>query len=207
MLEAAVVGQPDADGLIKPKAFVVLQDGAGDRRGDAARAAEGAREGAHRRLEIPALDRVRRQPAEDRDRQDPALPAARRGDAIGRLALDGRGWKPPGGARRRTPRRRWCCCTRGWAASALWRDFPARLAAATGCGVFAYSRFGYGQSDPLPLPWPLTYMHDEARDVLPRVLDARRHPPRVLVGHSDGASIAAIYAGGGPDVRACAASC
>jgi pimeloyl-ACP methyl ester carboxylesterase len=55
---------------------------------------------------------------------------------------------------------------------ALWRDVPMQLAALTGCGVFAWSRFGYGQSDPAPLPWKMAYMHDEALAVLPRVLDA-----------------------------------
>jgi pimeloyl-ACP methyl ester carboxylesterase len=84
---------------------------------------------------------------------------------------------------------------------ALWRDVPERLVAATGCGVFAYSRFGYGQSDPQPLPWPLTYMQDEARDVLPHVLDAAGIRDFVLVGHSDGGSIAAVYAGTAQDPR------
>jgi pimeloyl-ACP methyl ester carboxylesterase len=84
---------------------------------------------------------------------------------------------------------------------ALWRDFPERLAAATGCGVFAYSRLGYGRSDPVPLPRPLSYMHDEALSMLGRVLDAAAIRRCVLVGHSDGASIAAIYAGGVQDFR------
>jgi pimeloyl-ACP methyl ester carboxylesterase len=84
---------------------------------------------------------------------------------------------------------------------ALWRDVPERLAATTGCGVFAYSRFGYGQSDPQPLPWKLTYMQDEAHDILPRVLDEADIRDAVLVGHSDGASIAAIYAGAVRDRR------
>ena len=84
---------------------------------------------------------------------------------------------------------------------ALWRDVPALLADATGCGVFAYSRFGYGESDPKPLPWPLTYMQDEARDVLPRVLDAADIRQSILVGHSDGGSIAAAYAGTARDKR------
>jgi pimeloyl-ACP methyl ester carboxylesterase len=78
---------------------------------------------------------------------------------------------------------------------ALWRDFPAALTAATGRGVFAYSRFGYGGSDPVALPRPMTYMHDEALDVLPRVLDAAGVRRAVLIGHSDGGSIAAIHAG------------
>ena len=78
VLESAVVGAQDRDGLTKPKAFVVLQDAA--RQQDAETVKEllkDAREGADRRVEISALDRVRRRPAEDGDRQDPALPAAR----------------------------------------------------------------------------------------------------------------------------------
>jgi pimeloyl-ACP methyl ester carboxylesterase len=84
---------------------------------------------------------------------------------------------------------------------ALWRDVPERLAAETGCGVFAYSRFGYGRSDPAQLPRPMTYMHDEALTVLPRVLIAARIERAVLLGHSDGGSIAAIYAGAVRDDR------
>lgn len=83
----------------------------------------------------------------------------------------------------------------------MWGDFPDRLQAATGCGVFVYSRFGYGQSSPAALPRPLTYMHEEARDVLPKVLDAIGFERGVLLGHSDGASIAAIYAGSFNDPR------
>jgi pimeloyl-ACP methyl ester carboxylesterase len=83
----------------------------------------------------------------------------------------------------------------GLGSVALWRDVPARLAAATGWGVFAYSRFGYGNSDGVKLPRPMTYMHDEALVVLPEVLNAAGIERAVLVGHSDGGSIAAIYAG------------
>jgi pimeloyl-ACP methyl ester carboxylesterase len=83
----------------------------------------------------------------------------------------------------------------GLGSVALWRDVPERLAAATGWGVFAYSRFGYGNSDGTPLPRPMTYMHHEAQVVLPEVLDAAGIRNAVLVGHSDGGSIAAIYAG------------
>lgn len=78
---------------------------------------------------------------------------------------------------------------------ALWRDFPRALAEAAGCGVFVYSRQGYGASDPCPLPRPLDYMTDEAVRVLPQVLDAIGLGRGVLVGHSDGASIAALHAG------------
>ncbi|MGF1627437.1 MAG: alpha/beta fold hydrolase [Alphaproteobacteria bacterium] len=83
----------------------------------------------------------------------------------------------------------------GLGSVALWRDFPDALAAATCCGVFAYSRQGYGASDPCPLPRPLDYMTDEAVRVLPQVLDAVGLVRGVLVGHSDGASIAALNAG------------
>jgi pimeloyl-ACP methyl ester carboxylesterase len=78
---------------------------------------------------------------------------------------------------------------------ALWRDFPAELAAATGWGVLAYSRAGNGKSDPVDLPRPLDYMTREARSSLPAVLEAIRFQRGILLGHSDGASIAAIYAG------------
>ena len=84
---------------------------------------------------------------------------------------------------------------------ALWRDFPEALAAATGCGVFAYSRFGYGGSDSVALPRPMSYMHDEAVDVLAAVLDAAGVRRAVLLGHSDGGSIAAIHAGAVRDPR------
>jgi pimeloyl-ACP methyl ester carboxylesterase len=83
----------------------------------------------------------------------------------------------------------------------VWGDFPQELAAATGAGVFAYSRAGYGRSSPAQLPRPVSFMHDEARAVLPRVLDAIGFRRGLLVGHSDGASIAAIYAGSVQDHR------
>lgn len=77
----------------------------------------------------------------------------------------------------------------------LWRDFPEKLSEATGFGVFAYSRVGYGNSDLADLPRPLDYMTREAVDVLPEVLNAIGFKRGVLLGHSDGATIAAIYAG------------
>ncbi|WGW02377.1 alpha/beta fold hydrolase [Tropicibacter oceani] len=84
---------------------------------------------------------------------------------------------------------------------ALWRDFPQALAQATGWGVFAYSRAGYGQSDAADLPRPLDYMVHEATDVLPRLLQAIGFQRGVLMGHSDGATIATEYAGGIEDFR------
>jgi pimeloyl-ACP methyl ester carboxylesterase len=83
----------------------------------------------------------------------------------------------------------------------LWRDFPRKLSEITGLGAFVYSRAGYGKSTPAPLPRPVRYMHDEAES-LPGILrDAGVNDP-ILVGHSDGASIAIIYAGSGHPARA-----
>jgi pimeloyl-ACP methyl ester carboxylesterase len=89
----------------------------------------------------------------------------------------------------------------GLGSAALWGDFPDNLQAATGAGVFVYSRAGYGASSPAKLPRPLDYMHIEALEVLPQVLQRIGFRRGLLVGHSDGASIAAIYAGGVQDHR------
>jgi pimeloyl-ACP methyl ester carboxylesterase len=89
----------------------------------------------------------------------------------------------------------------GLGSAGLWGDFPEKLAATTRAGVFAYSRAGYGASTPATLPRPVDYMHVEALDVLPKLLNAIGFRRGLLVGHSDGASIAAIYAGGVQDHR------
>ena len=83
----------------------------------------------------------------------------------------------------------------------IWGGFAQELATATGTGVFSYSRAGYGRSSRSQLPRPVSFMHDEAREVLPLVLDAMGFRRGLLVGHSDGASIAAIYAGSVQDHR------
>ena len=77
----------------------------------------------------------------------------------------------------------------------MWRDFPVALHRRTGLPVFAWSRAGYGGSDPAELPRRVDYMHVEGRDVLGAVLDAAGIEDAVLVGHSDGASIAIVHAG------------
>lgn len=83
----------------------------------------------------------------------------------------------------------------------LWRDFPEKLSARTGCGVLVYSRQGYGQSDPVELPRGLDFQTREALDVLPHILDQAGLRRCILFGHSDGATIAAIYAGSVEDHR------
>ena len=82
----------------------------------------------------------------------------------------------------------------GLGSVSLWRDFPDRVAAACGLSAFVYSRQGYGGSSPVPLPRPMDYLEREARDVLGRVLDVAGIADAILVGHSDGASIALVHA-------------
>ena len=82
-----------------------------------------------------------------------------------------------------------------------WKTFPARVAAATGFPVVVYSRYGSGHSDLLEEPRPVTYMHDEALKALPELLAKLNLEAPILIGHSDGASIALIYAGAHNRVR------
>ncbi len=83
-----------------------------------------------------------------------------------------------------------------------WRDFPAQVAAASGCAALAYNRYGYGDSDVLAEPRiGVRFMHDEALVSLPKVLANLGVAAPILVGHSDGASIALIHAGAGHPVR------
>ena len=82
----------------------------------------------------------------------------------------------------------------GLGSVSLWKDFPQRLADATRRRVLAYSRYGYGASDPLAGPRGVDFMHVEALETLPELLDRLNVRDPVLFGHSDGASIALIYA-------------
>ena len=89
----------------------------------------------------------------------------------------------------------------GLGSVAMWRDFPAKAAAAAGCAALVYSRYGYGQSDVLREPRGVDYMHREALEVLPELLERLDVPDPVLVGHSDGGSIALLHAAAHPAVR------
>ncbi len=84
----------------------------------------------------------------------------------------------------------------GLGCAALWRDYPKKLAAATKCGALVYSRLGYGNSEPCALPRPTRFMHNEGLNVLPELLNLTGVKGCILIGHSDGGSIALIYAGG-----------
>ncbi len=83
-----------------------------------------------------------------------------------------------------------------------WRDFPARIAAATGLPAIVYARYGHGQSDVLGQPHGVDFMHREALESLPEFLRALGIARPLLIGHSDGASIALIYAGAGHPLEA-----
>lgn len=86
----------------------------------------------------------------------------------------------------------------GLGSVAMWRDFPAAVQERTGLGVCVYSRWGYGKSDPRhDFPQPVDYLHREARTALPDLLRELHIDRPILLGHSDGASIALIYAGEG----------
>ena len=83
----------------------------------------------------------------------------------------------------------------GLGSVAMLKDFPHRVAHAANRDVLVYSRVGYGRSSPAPLPRGVRYMHDEALVALPRLLDACAVERPILLGHSDGATIALIHAG------------
>jgi pimeloyl-ACP methyl ester carboxylesterase len=119
-----------------------------------------------------------------------------------------RGWLEIGAARLETahfgPERADRCIVllhEGLGCVAMWRRFPQALAAATGWPIFAWSRIGYGGSSPVSPPRGVTYMHDEATEFVAPVLQAVGASDYILLGHSDGASIAALYAGTHDDSR------
>ena len=85
----------------------------------------------------------------------------------------------------------------GLGSVALWKGFPERVSHATGCPTIVYSRYGHGMSDRLAEARGVDYMHREALEVLPQLLDALSIRNPILIGHSDGASIALIHAGAG----------
>ena len=87
----------------------------------------------------------------------------------------------------------------GLGSIALWKDFPQQLAARTGCAVLAYSRYGHGNSDKLMEKRPVRFMHREGEVVLPELLEKLAIERPILLGHSDGGSIAIIFAGKYPE--------
>jgi pimeloyl-ACP methyl ester carboxylesterase len=76
----------------------------------------------------------------------------------------------------------------------MWGDVPDALCHAAGCPGLIYERPGYGGSDPRPAPWPDDVFEHEAEIVLPALLDALAIERPVVIGHSDGATIALLFA-------------
>jgi len=75
----------------------------------------------------------------------------------------------------------------------MWRDFPHKLCTQTGCPGLLYDRIGYGKSSPEREPRALDYIHNYALKELPEVIESLiSNAPYILVGHSDGSSIALI---------------
>lgn len=93
----------------------------------------------------------------------------------------------------------WVLLHEGLGCVAMWRDFPQKLAALTGCRVIVYSRPGYGGSAPYAEARTPRYMHHEGEVVLPALLDSLGIDRPLLLGHSDGGSIALIFAGAFPE--------
>src|SRR5712672_2308063 len=87
----------------------------------------------------------------------------------------------------------------GLGSIAMWKDFPERVAETTGCGVLVYSRYGHGKSERLAEKRSVGFMHREATVVLPELLAKLGIQLPILLGHSDGASTALIYAGTWPE--------
>ncbi|MBN2687033.1 MAG: alpha/beta hydrolase [Deltaproteobacteria bacterium] len=82
----------------------------------------------------------------------------------------------------------------GLGSISMWRTFPADLCVATGCPGFVYERWGHGGSGRLAGSLTPRYLHDEAMKSLPEVLERFSGTDVILIGHSDGGTIALIYA-------------
>lgn len=82
----------------------------------------------------------------------------------------------------------------------MWQDFPLLVAEASGCDGLIYDRWGHGKSDPLDVKRTLRYVHDEALESLPEVLKHFNVDNCILIGHSDGGSIALIFAAEHPEM-------
>ncbi len=106
-------------------------------------------------------------------------------------------WVRPAAARQAPSRPTLVFLHEGLGSTGQWRTFPDRVAEATGCAALVYSRYGHGRSEPLTAPRDVDYMHREALERLPMLLAHFGIERPVLVGHSDGASIALIHAGAG----------
>jgi pimeloyl-ACP methyl ester carboxylesterase len=206
VLEAAVVGREDHDGLVKPIGYVVVKPGVTSDESLSALLKQHVKS----RLapykyprwiefcgELPktATGKIQR----FKLRNSSAVAQARRDErALRRITVAGRSLEyryiSAGGPDSPTL----VFLHEGLGSISLWKDFPDRIAAACGCNALVYSRYGHGYSDALKEPRQPDYMHREGLEALPELLKRLSIRRPLLFGHSDGGSIAIIHEGLGP---------
>jgi pimeloyl-ACP methyl ester carboxylesterase len=206
VLEAAVVGHEDGDGLIKPKSYVVLRQGV---------AADGAlakalQQHVKSRLapykyprwvefieELPktATGKIQRFKLRNRSTRRTPVSKLSVAPAPHHVVVAGHSleYRLIESSTHDAPTL--VFLHEGLGSISLWKDFPERIAAACNCHALIYSRYGNGFSDVLNEPRQIDYMHREALDALPELLDRLSIGSPILFGHSDGASIAILYEG------------
>jgi benzoate-CoA ligase len=206
VLEAAVVGREDQDGLIKPIGYVVVKPGVTP---DEALSSQlklhvKSRLAPYKyprwiefRDELPktATGKIQRFKLRARASTTPARPSDGR---VQRVSVAGRSLEYRHILAGSSESPTLVFLHEGLGSISLWKDFPDRLAAACGCNALTYSRYGNGFSDTLTEARQPDYMHHEALEVLPRLLAQLSIQRPIFFGHSDGASIAIIHEGMGP---------
>ena len=208
VLEAAVVGREDHDGLVKPIGYIVVKAGviADEALGGLLKLHVKSRLAPYKyprwiefcdELPKTATGKIQRFKLRER-----AAASRARGDATQRITIAGRSLEYRYIRAASTESPTLVFLHEGLGSISLWKDFPRRLAAACGCDALVYSRYGNGFSDPLAEARRPDYMHREALDVLPEILARLSIRRPILFGHSDGASIAIIHEGLGPRTAA-----
>ncbi|MEP6548993.1 MAG: benzoate-CoA ligase family protein [Gammaproteobacteria bacterium] len=205
VLEAAVVGREDQDGLVKPIAYVVVKSSvtADEALSSQLKLHVKARLAPYKYPrwiefcgELPKTATGKIQRFKLRERAAAPLP---RGDGtLQRLTVAGRSLEYRYIAAPSAAAHTLVFLHEGLGSISLWKDFPERLAAACACNALVYSRYGNGFSDALTEARRPDYMHREGLDVLPEILACLSIRRPILFGHSDGASIAIIHEGLGP---------
>ena len=206
VLEAAVVGREDQDGLMKPVGYVVVKPGVSS----GAALSSQLKQHVKSRLapykyprwiefcdELPKTATGKIQRFKLRTRAS-AAPIRGSESRIQRVTIAGRSLEYRHISCNSDQSPTLVFLHEGLGSISLWKDFPDRLAAACGCNAVVYSRYGNGFSDPLTEPRRTDYMHREALEALPEILARLSVRRFVLFGHSDGASIAILHEGMGP---------
>jgi benzoate-CoA ligase len=206
VLEAAVVGREDQDGLMKPIGYVVVKPGV---RSDEALSSQ-LKLHVKSRLapykyprwiefcdELPKTATGKIQRFKLRARA--SAPLIRSSEPqFQRVTIGGRSLEYRHISTHSAETPTLVFLHEGLGSISLWKDFPDRLAAACGCNAVVYSRYGNGFSDTLTEPRRPDYMHREALETLPELLAQLSIRRPILFGHSDGASIAILHEGLGP---------